>query len=238
VPEADHPYTFEDVALCLCKGVPPNKKLVQHFRRWARPMEGYPKIAQTPPMTRKKVVRALKGLDEAAHTILTGLTNGQQMHFVMSPEFPPFDRVAMIRLLTDFRERCQVAIGSPTLTSKGRVKPGPETYPGHGANPRLFCASAVLLAWQVVYGKYPGPRNPWATKAAEALFYLVQPRRPPRRTTKDDVAKDRDPLTAWRVPFEEAGKQEPLLGGLHDSYVDSVHFAIADDVSSGEASLS
>jgi hypothetical protein len=238
VPEADHPYTFEDVALCLCKGVPPNKKLVQHFRRWARPMEGYPKIAQTPPMTRKKVVRALKGLDEAAHTILTGLTNGQQMHFVMSPEFPPFDRVAMIRLLTDFRERCQVAIGSPTLTSKGRVKPGPETYPGHGANPRLFCASAVLLAWQVVYGKYPGPRNPWATKAAEALFYLVQPRRPPRRTTKDDVAKDRDPLTAWRVPFEEAGKQEPLLGGLHDSYVESVRSAIADDVSSGEASLS
>jgi hypothetical protein len=42
VPEPDHPYTFDDVAEFLCKGGPPNQKLAQHFRRWARPMEDYP----------------------------------------------------------------------------------------------------------------------------------------------------------------------------------------------------
>ena len=94
MPETDGRYTFEDVATNLCKGAPLNQKLAQHFRRWARPMEDYPHVPLTPPMTRKEVVKALKELDAAATTILTGLTNGQQMRFVMSPEFPPFDRLA------------------------------------------------------------------------------------------------------------------------------------------------
>ena len=238
MPETGDPYTFEDVATCLCKGAPPNQKLAQHFRRWARPMEDYPQVPLTPPMTRKKVVEALRVLDAAANTILASLTNGQQMHFVMSPEFPPFDRLALIRLMSDLRMRCQVSITSPILTLKGRVKSGPETYPGHGADPRLFCASAILLAWQVVHGKYPGARNPWATKAAEALFHLVEPKRAPRRKTKEEAAKDHDPLNAWRRPFEEARKQEPLLGGLHDWYVESVRSAIAEDEPSADASLS
>jgi hypothetical protein len=119
--------------------------------------------------------------------------------------------------------------------AEGQVKSGPETYPGHGADPRLFCASAILLAWQVVHGKYPGARNPWATKAAEALFHLVEPKRPPRRRAKEEAAKNHDPLNAWRGPFEEVRKQEPLLGGLHDWYVESVRSAIAEDESSADA---
>jgi hypothetical protein len=43
VTETGDPYTFEDVARFLCKGAPPNQKLAQHFRRWARPMEDYPR---------------------------------------------------------------------------------------------------------------------------------------------------------------------------------------------------
>jgi hypothetical protein len=146
-------------------------------------------------MTRKQGVEALKALDAAAYTILAGLLNGQQVHFV-SAQSPGFDGQTMIRLLSDFRMRCQVSISSPTLTFKGRVKSGPETYPCYGADPRRFCASAILLAWQVVHGKYPGARNPWATKAAEALFHLVEPKRAPRRKTKEEAAKDRDPLSA------------------------------------------
>ena len=234
MPETGDPYTFEDVATYLCKGAPPNQKLAQHFRRWARPMEDYPQVPLTPPMTRKKVVEALKVLDAAANTILAGLLNGQQMHFVMSAQFPAFDRLKIIRLLTDLSGRCKVSINSPMLSSKGRVKPGPETYPGHGADPRLFCASAILLAWQVVHGKYPGARNPWATKAAEGLFHLVEPKRAPRRKTKEEAAKDRDPLSAWRRPFKEVRKQEPLLGGLHDWYVQSVRSAVAEDEPSAE----
>ena len=163
-PEAGGPYTFEDVAKFLCRGAQPNQKLAQHFRRWARPMEDYPQMPLAPRMSRKEVVEALKALDEAANTILASFTNGQQMHFVMSAEFPPFDRMAMIRLLTDLCGRCQVSINSPMLSSKGRVKSGPETYPGHGADPRLFCASAILLAWQVVHGDYPGARIPGLPK--------------------------------------------------------------------------
>jgi hypothetical protein len=233
VPETDGPYTFEDVARFLYKGAPPNQKLAQHFRRWARPMEDYPHVPLTPPMTRKEVVEALKALDAAAYTIRAGLLNSQQMHFV-SAQSPGFDRLTMIRLLSDLRMRCQVSIASPILTLNGRVKSGPETYPGHGADPRLFCASAILLAWQVVHGKYPGARNPWATKAAEALFHLVEPKRRPRRKTKEEAAKDWDPLSAWRRPFKEVRKQEPLLGGLHHWYVDSVRSAIAEDEPSGE----
>jgi hypothetical protein len=152
----------------------------------------------------------------------------------VSAQSPGFDRPTMIRLLSDLRMRCQVSITSPILTLKGRVKSGPETYPGHGADPRLFCASAILLAWQVVHGKYPGGRNPWATKAAEALFHLVEPKRPPRRKAKEDAAKDRDRLSAWLRPFKEVRKQEPLLGGLHDSYVKSVRSAIAEDERNGK----
>jgi hypothetical protein len=101
VPRIGNPYTFEDVAKFLCQGAQPNQKLAQHFRRWARPMEDYPQVPMTPPMTRKEVVEALKVLDAAAHTILAAILNGQQMHFVMSAQFPAFDRLAMIRLLTD-----------------------------------------------------------------------------------------------------------------------------------------
>jgi hypothetical protein len=64
VPETGDSYTFEDVATCLCKGAPPNQKLAQHFRRWARPMEDYPHVPLAPPMTRKEVVeghRQVKG---------------------------------------------------------------------------------------------------------------------------------------------------------------------------------
>ena len=43
--ETGDPYTFEDVATCLCKGAPPNQKLAQHFRRWARPMKITPGTA-------------------------------------------------------------------------------------------------------------------------------------------------------------------------------------------------
>jgi hypothetical protein len=228
VPETGDPYTFEDVAKFLCKGAPANQKLAQHFRRWARPMEDHPGYPRTPPMTRKKVVEALKTLDAAANTIL-GLLTGQQMHFVMSSQFPVFDRLKMIDLLSDLSGRCQVSIGSPVLTSKGRVKSGPETYPGYGADPRLFCASAILLAWRVVHGKYPGARNPWATKAAEALFHLVEPRKSARRETKKETATDRDPLSAWRRPFKEVRRQKPLLGALHDWYVQSVRSALAED---------
>jgi hypothetical protein len=180
-------------------------------------MEDFPQVPVRQPMTRKMVVKALRDLDAAAITILASFTS-QEMHFVMSPEFPPFDRLALIGLLSDLRMRCQVSIASPILTLKGRVKSGPETYPEYGADPRLFCASAILLAWQVVHGKYPGARNLWATKAAEALFHLIEPRRPPRRKTKKDAAKDHNPLNAWRRPFEEVRKQEPLLGGMHDWY--------------------
>ena len=236
--ETGDPYTFEDVARFLCKGAPPNQKLAQHFRRWARPMEDYPQIPRTPPMTRKKVVEALKALDAASNMILAGLLNVQPMHFVMSAQFPVFDRLAMIRLLSDLRMRCQVSISSPTLSSKGRVKSGPETYPGYGADPRLFCASAILLAWQVVHRKYPGARNPWATKAAEALFHLVEPKRAPRRKTKKNTAEAPDPLSAWRRPFKEVRRQEPLLGALHDWYVQSVHSALAEDGPSVEAGTS
>jgi hypothetical protein len=237
VPEIGNPYTFEDVAKFLCRGAQPNQKLAQHFRRWARPMEDFPQVPATPPMTRKMVVKALRGLDAAACTILAGLIS-QQMHFVMSPEFLPFDRLTLMGLLNDLRTRCQVSIASPILTLKGRVKSGPETYPGYGTDPRLFCASAILLAWQVVHGKYPGARNPWATKAAEALLHLVEPKRAPRRKTKEAAAKNHDPLNAWRRPFKEVRKQEPLLGGLHDWYVQSVRSAIAEDEPSAEASLS
>ena len=156
----------------------------------------------------------------------------------MSPEVTTFDRLTLIRLLNELRMRCQVSLASPRLTLKGRVKSGPETYPGYGADPRLFCASAILLAWQVVHGKYPGARNLWATKAAEALFHLVEPKRAPRRKTKAEVAEDRDPLSAWRRPFKEVHKQEPLLGALHDSYVESVRSAIAKDEPIAEARLS
>src|ERR1700678_1633830 len=56
--------------------------------------------------------------------------------------------------------------------------------------------------------------------------------------TKEEAAKDHDPLNAWRRPFEEVRKQEPLLGRLHDWYVESVRSAIAEDEPSAEASLS
>jgi hypothetical protein len=57
-------------------------------------MENYPQVLLTPPMTRKNVVEALKALDAAAYTILAGLLNNQQIHFVMSAQFPAFDPTA------------------------------------------------------------------------------------------------------------------------------------------------
>ena len=34
----------------------------------------------------------------------------------------------------------------------------------------LFSAGAILLAWRVLHGAYPGSRNPVAAEAAEAFF--------------------------------------------------------------------
>jgi hypothetical protein len=83
---------------------------------------------------------------------------------------------------------------------------------------------------------HPGASNSWATKAAEALFHLVEPRR--RRKTKEDMAKDHDPLNAWRRPFEEAVSKSPCLADCTTGYVETVRSAIAEDEPSAEASLS
>ena len=71
MPEVGNSHRFEDVAKSLCRGAQPNQKLAEHFRRWARPMEDFPQVPVRAPMTRKMVVKALRGLDAAAITILT-----------------------------------------------------------------------------------------------------------------------------------------------------------------------
>jgi len=167
-------YTFEDVARLVCKGADPPEGLVRHLRFWARPMEGFPKIELEPPLGRKQMVDALKELSSAADVILGSLAR-QPMEFVMAPKYPPFDRILLIDLLWDLKRRCHDSIFSPPLASaKGGVKRGP----GHiahpdGTNPMLFCAGAILLAWRVLHGAYPGSRNPFAAEAAEAMFRLA-----------------------------------------------------------------
>jgi hypothetical protein len=117
-------YTFEDVARLVCKGADPPEGLVRHLRSWARPLEGFPKIEQEPPLGRKQMVDALKDLSAAADVILRGLA-GQPMSFVMAPKYPPFDRISLIDLLWDLKRRCHDSVFSPPLSSAtGGVKRG------------------------------------------------------------------------------------------------------------------
>jgi hypothetical protein len=76
-------YTFEDVARLVCKGADPTDGLVHHFRFWAWPMAGFPKIEQKPRLTRGPMVEALNVLRSAADIILGGLADSQQMTLVM-----------------------------------------------------------------------------------------------------------------------------------------------------------
>ena len=220
-------YTFEDVARFVCKGADPPEGLVRHLRSWARPMEGFPNIEQEPPLGRKQMVDALKDLSAAADVILGGLA-GQPMKFVMAPRYPPFDRILLIDLLWDLKRRCHDSVFSPPLSSaKGGVKrgPGPIAHPD-GTNLMVFCAGAILLAWRVLHGAYPGSRNP---VAAEALFRLATG--PPGKADSQSkrASRGKNPLTAWRGPFEVARAKEPILGPLHDIYLRNLRHALGMD---------
>lgn len=223
-------YTFEDVARLVCKGADPPEGLVRHLRSWARPMDGLPKIELEPPLGRKQMVDALKDLSAAADVILRGLA-GQPMKFVMAPKYPSFDRILLIDLLWDLKRRCHDSVFSPPLSSaKGGVKRGP----GHiahpdGTNLMVFCAGAILLAWRVLHGAYPGSRNPVAAEAAEALFRLATG--PPGKADSQPKRSSRgeNPLTAWRRPFEVARAKEPILGPLHEIYLRNLRHALGMD---------
>ena len=220
-------YTFEDVARLVCKGADPPEGLVRHFRSWARPLEGLPKIEQEPPLARKQMVDALKDLSGAADVILRGLT-GQPMKFVMAPKYRPFDRILLIDLLWDLKRRCHDSVFSPPLSSaKGGVKrgPGPIAHPDV-TNPMLFCAGAILLAWRVRHGAYPGSRNPGAAEAAEALFHLMTGPAGKAESQHERAISGDNPLTAWRSPFEVARAKEPILGPLHDIYLRNLRHAL------------
>lgn len=94
MPETGDSYTFEDVASFSARELHPTESwpniLGVGLGRWRIT----PSLLLTPPMTRKKVVGALKALDAASNMILTALLNGQLMHFV-SAQSPGFDRLAM-----------------------------------------------------------------------------------------------------------------------------------------------
>ena len=133
-------YTFEDVARLVCKGADPPEGLVRHFRSWARPLEGLPKIEQEPPLARKQMVDALKDLSGAADVILRGLT-GQPMKFVMAPKYRPFDRILLIDLLWDLKRRCHdFCFLSAAFFSEGRC----EARSGPHCASRCYKSDVVL----------------------------------------------------------------------------------------------
>jgi hypothetical protein len=231
-PPRDKEYTFEDVARFVCKGADPGEGLVRYIRRWTWPMEGFPVIEQKPQLTRKQMVKALTALISAANTILGGLSDGQQMGFVMTAK-SPFDRVALMHLLHDLRHRCNDAIASPALSSaKGDVKSGPGSVATPDrTDPKMFCARMVLLTWRALHGAYPGSRNPHAAQAAEALFHLAiaPPGRSPLQRKRPSVG---NPLNGWRRTFEVARANEPIFGPLHDIILNRLHHALASDKAS------
>jgi hypothetical protein len=201
-------YTFEDVARLVCKGADPPEGLVRHLRSWARPVEGFPKIELEPPLGRKQMVDALKDLSAAADVILRGLA-GQPMKFIMAPKYPPFDRILLIDLLWDLKRRCHDSVFSPPLSSpKGGVKRGP----GHVADPdgtnlMVFCAGAILLAWRVLHGVYPGSQSP-------------QPKPKSHDTQNQDTRSDRIVAKARAIPIvgitdEKSTSGSSLADGTH-----------------------
>jgi hypothetical protein len=222
----DKLYTFDDVARLVCKGADPPAGLALHFRRWARPLEGFPNFPRPSSMSRREMVEALKKVGGAADVILGGLT-GPPASFLMAPKYALFDRVTLIKLLLDLKGRCWDAIVTPPLASeKGDVKRGAgDTARPDGKSRQAACAGAILLAWQEIHGTLPGSLNPNACEAARALFQLTSD---PIEGGEPRVARPRrgkNPLTSWRRPFEAARAGSPILGLSHDVYL--LHLRVA-----------
>jgi hypothetical protein len=225
-------HTFEEVARLVCKGTKPAEGLAGHFRFWAWPMEGVvPEIPRQPTLTRKQAVSALGALKAAADVIVAGLTSGPLMAFVMGEKYDLFDRVTLLKLLSELSRRCEDSATSEPLTSAdGRVRRGPGAIASpHKADPRTYCASVILLAWREIHGSYPGSRNPSATQAAEAFFCLASAPAGQPQLQRRNRSKKGDPLTAWRRPFENARANEPVLGALQGIYLRHLRAALGLD---------
>jgi hypothetical protein len=228
-------YSFEDVARLICKGRDPTECLAGHFRIWAWPMEVFPNVKQKPPLKRKPMIDALTALASAADVILGSLHDSRQMDFVMASKHGPFDRVALIQQLWDLKRRCGDSLVLPMLASAdGAAKPGPGFASPERNNLRVYCASVILLAWRTLHGSYPGSRNPWAREAAEALFRLASAPAG-RPDLQPEGSKAKDPLSAWRRPFEVARANEPILGQSREFYLSHLRLALArDELSKGQ----
>lgn len=225
----DKLYTFDDVARLVCKGADPPPGLALHFRKWARPLEGYPDFPRPQPMSRREMVEALKEIGGAADVILAGLC-GQPAGFLGAPESSAHsDRIALINLLLDLKRKCWHAIAAPPLASaQGGVKRGPgDAARPDGTSLATICAGATLLAWQEIHRTLPGSRNQHAWEAAEAFYQLASD---PIEGGEPRLARPswgNNLLTSWRRPFEAARAQSPILGASHDVYLHGLRAALA-----------
>ena len=72
----------------------------------------------------------------------------------------------------------------------------------------LFSAGAILLAWRVLHGAYPGSRNPVAAEAAEAFFRLATGSSGKADSQPKRSSRGKNPLTAWRHPLTKVAARK------------------------------
>ena len=138
--------------------------------------------------------------------------------------------------LRGVQNRARSTLESSALrTSDGTAPRGLGRVGPEGATqPKAVVAGMIILAWEAMHGRRPGPRNPGACEAADLLWRYVtdilwKSSLDKRLGLNEEAARGENRLTQWRRHFETALADEPILGSNHKEYMRHLREARAQE---------
>ena len=208
-----------DIARAVAGDEPP-EWLVDHFRSWAPAIMIQRSVAAM-AFTRADARERLKNVDRAAEILIATIAYPPSRELLEPTDLGVVPEVGeLIGALRGVQGRARAALQSPSLRMEDGTAPrGRGRVALEGAtHPKVAVAGMIVLAWEEVRGRRPGPRNREAWRAADLFWRWTTGMVPKRVRLKEQAPRGKDRLTHWRRYFAAALAETPILGSNHEAY--------------------
>jgi hypothetical protein len=215
----------------LVAGREPDQALVAHYEIWAATLAAQ-RIISERVLKRSEARAAFAYVARAAGRLAAPLSTWTISDLLKDPTLGAFPELDDLRRLLDrLLIRAIAAKTSPMLVKDdGTTRSGRSRVNHPGAiKPKTMAAGMILLGFQEVRGRLPGPRNPDALEAADCLWRLSTREFPDIVRLEEGPRRGEDPTSGWRRHFVEALAENPILEGFHDDFVGQLRAGLAKE---------
>ena len=227
--------TARDVARAVAGDEPP-EWLVDHFHHWAPTIMLERSIAAM-AFTRTDARRWLTNVERAAEILISAVTYAPSRELLERTGMGAIPEIGeLVLALRGVQSRALSTLESPALmTSDGTAPRGRgRVGPGGATHPKVVVAGMIILAWEDIRGRPPGPRNSEACEAADLFWRYITDilwklGLDKRLGLNEEAARGTTRLTQWRRHFEAALAEEPILGSNHKEYMRHLREASAQE---------